>query len=221
MSDLWLVLLPILLTDMANPVLFALLVYLAGSPRGILLSASALAGHTVAYFGSGVVIAFGFEQVTSMMADPGPISYAIGLVLGLLLLWVAWLSRADAPSGEPPAEPPGSPVSAFTTGAIINFVGLPFALPYFAAIDQILKTGMSVGDALLALGGYNLAYMAPFLIVPGLVLILGDGAKNILERLNAQVERFAGLLLPLVLGIVGIGLTADALLYFITGAGLF
>lgn len=221
MTDLWLVLIPILLTDVANPVLFALLVYLAGTDRGALLSSMALLGHTVAYFSCGVVIAFIHDQLTEFLANPGPVSYGLGGLVGLLLLWVAWLSRGEPPRSEPSEEPPFSPGAAFVTGAVVNFVGIPFALPYFAAIDQILKTDLDVGGSLVALAGYNLVYLAPFLVVPILTVTMGERAADLLQRINARVERVADVLMPLVLGAVGAALAADAALYFTRGTGLF
>lgn len=221
MTDLWLVLIPLLLTDVANPVLFALLVYLAGRQRGAVLSSAALGGHTAAYFSSGVVIALAFDQLTEFMATPGPVSYGLGGLLGLLLLWVAWLSRSEAPAPEPDEESPVTAGAAFVTGAIVNFVGTPFALPYFAAIDQILKAELDVGGSLAVLGAYNLAYLAPFLAVPILTALMGERAQIVLGRINARVERIAGVLLPLILGAVGIALTLDAVLFFVRGEGLF
>jgi len=221
MTDLWLVLFPLLLTDIANPVLFALLVYLAGGSHGVRLSMAALAGHTAAYFASGVVLALAWDQLTAFIANPGPISYGIGLLLGGLLLWVAWLSRGDGSTPESAEEPPASVGSAFVTGAIINFIGVPFALPYFAVIDQILKSDPGVGQSLLLLGAYNLAYMTPFLIVPLLTIVMGESAQALLQRINRKVESVAGILLPLILGIVGMALVIDAVLFFTTGKGLY
>ena len=221
MADLWLILLPILLTDIANPVLFALLVYLAGTDRGVLTSSAALLGHTAAYFSAGVIIAFAFNQITAFMADPGPVSYGLGFGLGCLLLWVAWLSRGAGPASEPDNSAPPTVGSAFMSGAIVNFIGIPFALPYFAAIDQILKTDLDTSGALLALGAYNLAYLTPFLVVPLLTLVMGAKAQAILSNINEKVERFGGVLLPIILGAVGIALIGDAALFFLRGEGLF
>jgi len=39
-----------------------------------------------------------------------------------------------------------TPVKAFGLGAVINFVGIPFALPYFAALNQILKADLTIID---------------------------------------------------------------------------
>jgi len=40
-----------------------------------------------------------------------------------------------------------TPLTAFGFGAVINLIGLPFALPYFAALDQILKADLTVTDS--------------------------------------------------------------------------
>lgn len=221
MTDLWLVLIPILLTDVANPVLFALLVYLAGADRGTLLSSMALLGHTAAYFSSGVLIALVYDQLTEFIANPGPVSYGLGGLVGLLLLWVAWLSGGEETPSETSGEPPVSTGAAFVTGAIVNFVGIPFALPYFAAIDQMLKTELSVTGSLAVLAGYNVAYLAPFVMVPALTAVMGARAQSVLHAINLRVERVASVLMPLVLGLVGIALTIDAALYFTRGSGLF
>ena len=138
MSDLLLILTPILLSDVANPVLFTLLVILAAGPRGVLLSTAALAGHTAAYFGSGILITLAFAELTEFMNNPGTVGYALGGVLGIVLLYVAWLFAQEAPDPQPEEPVSDTPLSAFTTGAIVNFIGLPFGLPYFVAIDQIL-----------------------------------------------------------------------------------
>jgi cytochrome c biogenesis protein CcdA len=221
MNDLLLVLTPILLTDVANPVLFALLVYLAGSRRGVLLCAVALSGHTLAYFASGIGIALVFEQVMDFIENPGPVSYGIGAALGVLLVWVGWLSRTAGEAAEPAPANPDSAVSAFTTGAIINFIGIPFALPYFAAIDQILRTTTEASTAVFWLAGYNLAYLTPFLVVPILTAVLGDRARPILSAVNQRVEAVAGFVMPFILAGVGLVLIVDAALYFATGTGLF
>jgi hypothetical protein len=70
MVDLLPVLFPILLVDVLNPVLFATLVFAAGSNRTVANSAAILAGHTLAYFVAGVAIAHGLEQVSYRLANP-------------------------------------------------------------------------------------------------------------------------------------------------------
>ena len=89
MIEIWAVLTPILLTDVVNPVLFAFLVYAAGTSRPVVNSSFVLLGHTLAYIVAGIILALGFERITHRLANPHTIDYIIGLIVGVLLLWVA------------------------------------------------------------------------------------------------------------------------------------
>ena len=71
------------------------------------------------------------------------------------------------------------------------------------------------------LAGYNLAYMAPFLLVPILTLVMGADARALLQRMSAWVEKVGGVLLPLIMVALGIFLILDAGYYFATGEGLY
>ncbi|MFQ6024198.1 MAG: GAP family protein, partial [Acidiferrobacterales bacterium] len=201
--------------------LFAFLVYAAGSNRPLMNSSAVLLGHTVAYFCVGIVLALGLERIAERLANPKPFDYVIGLIIGLVLILVAIRSRKKP--GKRPQEraPQLTPMQAFGFGAVVNFIGIPFALPYFAAIDQILKADVSAVTALIILAAYNLLYALPFAIVPVVVAVLGDRAQPILERINTVLDRVSGYLMPLLLALVGLALTGDAIKYFVTGAGLF
>lgn len=197
------------------------MVYAVGTPRPVLTSSAMLLGHTAAYFGAGIVIALGLETITRYLANPSTIDYLIALVLGLLLLWVALLAAKKPEAKRPEESGSMTPLSAFGMGAVINFIGIPFALPYFAAIDQVLKANLSTGDSLVLLVAYNLVYALPFLIVPILVTTLGERARPLLQKINATLDRASAVLMPVLLGLAGLALVADALLYFATGKGLF
>jgi cytochrome c biogenesis protein CcdA len=163
------------------------------------------------------------------------VDFVIGLILGLVLIWLAIGSRND--TGKRPDEelPQFTVVSAFGFGAVINFIGMPFAVPYFAAIDQILKADFSTTQALLILLkadfsttqallillAYNLVYALPFAIVPVLSAMMGEQARPVLAKVNAFMEKASGVLMPLLLGAIGLTLVADAIKYFITGSPLF
>jgi cytochrome c biogenesis protein CcdA len=219
--EVWTVLFPILLTDIVNPVLFAFMVYAAGARRPVLLSSSMLLGHTVAYFSAGIVLALFMESITVRLSNPRMIDFVIELILGFALLWLAFGSRKN--TGKRPDEetPDLTVLSAFAFGAVVNFIGIPFAVPYFAAIDQILKTDLSSTEVVLMLLSYNLAYALPFALVPVLSAVMGERAKPILGRINEVLDKISGFLLPAMLGIIGLALLADALVYFFTGSSLF
>ena len=217
----WGMLLPILLSDVINPVLFAFMVYAAGSSRPVLASSAMLLGHTLAYFAGGIVLALGLERISERLSNPQFIDFVIELVLGAVLLWLAVRARDD--TGKRPEEdtPEFSPWAAFTFGAIVNVIGIPFAVPYFAAIDQFLKADLDTGGVLFALLAYNLAYALPFLAVPVLTAAMGENSKPLLAKVNGVMERISGFLMPLLLGLVGLALLADSIVFFIHGESLF
>jgi cytochrome c biogenesis protein CcdA len=210
------------LADVVNPVLFAFMVYAAGTERPLANSTAVLLGHTASYLIFGIALGFAFEAIAERLANPRSIDFSVGLVIGLLLLWAAWRSsRADKTEKSETRVERLTPLKAFGLGAIINLIGLPFALPYFAALDQILKADLSVTGSVLAVTGYNLAYAAPFLVVPALTLLLGDKSRPLLARINERVDRVSAFLMPLMLFLVGAAMVADAVRYFAVGEGLF
>jgi len=222
MFELWAILTPILLADVVNPVLFAFMVYTVGTDRPLSNSVSALLGHTAAYLSFGIVLALSFNIIKAGLTNPKPVDYIISLIVGVLLLWVAWRSRRkNSKEQTKPQIEKLTPLKSFAFGGIINIVGLPFALPYFAALDQILKAELNVISSVAVLAGYNLLYALPFLLVPLLVLVMGDSSRPVLARINEKVDTISVYLMPLMLSLVGIALIADALKYFTTGKGLF
>ena len=61
---------------------------------------------------------------------------------------------------------------------------------------------------------------AIFLLVPIIVLIMGGRSKSILARINEWLERVGNVLMPLMIGALGLALVADAVSYFVRGQGL-
>lgn len=221
MNELWIVITPILLADIVNPVLFAFMVYAAGTSRPIINSTALLAGHTVAYFSAGIVFALGLEQLEVRLANPKPVDFAIELFIGLLLLWIAIRSRNKS-ANEPDTDDKGlTVVSAFFLGAIVNFVGIPFAIPYFAALSQILKADISAAESLILLVGYNIVYALPFTTVPVIRALLGDKSQLLFEKINNFLNKASSFLMPVILLLLGSALAIDAIYYFVTGDALF
>jgi cytochrome c biogenesis protein CcdA len=220
MIDLLLKLIPLLVFDVLNPVLFALLVVAVGSGKPFANSTAFLAGHTVSYFISGVVIAFGLNEIVDRLNNPRPVDFVIEFLVGLTCLWAAWAAQNDK-AGE--AKSPSAeltPAYCFGFGAIVNFTGVPFALPYFAAINQILKANLSVESSVMSLAFYNIAYALPFLMVPILIALIGERGRPFLEKtsnlLTVIVDRF----MPVLLLLLGVALIGDAIAYLIMGESL-
>ena len=220
MFDLIPKIVPILLVDILNPVLFAMLVAAAGSARPIANSFAMLVGHTLAYFVAGVAVAFGFEQVAERLANPHHIDYALSAALGVALLWIALdVKKGGAPVAQEP-EKALTPAGCFGIGAVVNFIGIPFALPYFAVVDQILGADLSLANSLVVLAIYNIGYAVPFLVVPAAVAISGDEAQPLLEKINGVLGKLSDIAMPWMFGLLGLVLVADSAAYVLTGEGL-
>jgi len=222
----WAVLIPILLSDVLNPVLFGALIFALGSRRPYASACALIAGHTLAYMAAGVLLGIGFERLTKLLANPRPIDFVIEAALGAVLLVVAWIaSRPPKPKkraeDQLAARTDLGPLASFGSGVVFNVIGLPFAVPYFAALDQILKADLDWTGALLVLAGYNLAYALPFVGVIVLRVVLGDGAAPLLQRINDRIGKAADFLMPILLLLLGGALLADAAAYFLRGHSLF
>ncbi len=221
MIDTFLSLLPFLVADVMNPVLFAFMVYAAGTNRPVLNSSTVLLGHTLAYFSVGIIVASGLQKISHYLQNPQAIDYVLSFILGLLLLWVALSGNKNNDKKKVANGNSLTPVKALGMGAVINFIGAPFALPYFAAIDQILKANHASHDALSLLVAYNILYALPFLIIPTLVLVNRQSSAAILQRINSVLDQASRFLMPVILFVAGVALVVDAALYFTTGEGLY
>jgi len=220
MIDLLPTIFPILLVDMLNPVLFAMLVFAAGSSRPVANSSALLVGHTLAYFIAGIAVSLGIEQVAQRLANPHPIDFAISGIIGLGLLWMLVSTKKN---GAPTANEPEwnlTPAKCLGFGAVVNFIGVPFALPYFAVVDQILKADLSTAESLTTLAIYNSCYALPFVIVPATVAISGESAKPTLEKINGFLGRASDIVMPWMFGLLGIALVADSIAFAARGEGL-
>jgi cytochrome c biogenesis protein CcdA len=220
MIDLLPNLVPLLLIDALNPVLFALMLVAIGTSKPFANSIALLAGHTFAYFVSGIFIALGLDRVLDRLDNPLPVDFVLELIIGLALLWAALAARDGKASEQKEPEGELTPVYCFGYGTVINFIGVPFALPYFAVVNQVLKANLSVESSVLVLVIYNAAYALPFLLVPISVALIGDSSKPVLEKINGVLIRLVDTLMPILLLFVGIALSADALSYLITGETL-
>ena len=220
MIDLLPKLIPLLIVDVLNPVLFALLVVAVGSSRPFANSTAFLAGHTVSYFISGVVIALGLNKIIDRLNNPLPVDFVIEFLIGLFCLWAAWASKNGKAGEEKNPSAQLTPGYCFGFGAIVNFTGVPFALPYFAAINQILKANLSVESSLMLLAFYNIAYALPFLMVSILIALIGERSRPFLEKTSDLLTGIVDRFMPVLLLLLGVALIGDAAAYLTMGESL-
>jgi cytochrome c biogenesis protein CcdA len=224
-GSLILILIPILLTDVVNPVLLAAVVFALGSKRPLLNANAVLFGWLSLYFIAGIILALGLESISEFLANPRPIDFYIETVVGILLIWLALrcFKKEDPRKKEKELGDADNlkTSSAFWIGASINLIGLPFAIPYFAAIDQILKTDMEWFPAVIALLIYNFLYILPFAVLIFIRYIYKEKSEQLFATINEKMEKIGNIILPLLLFLIGGALLADAIKYFITGVPLF
>lgn len=215
------VLLPILLTDVINPVLLAAMIYAMGGKKPVYYGSMVLLGWMTIYFGSGVIIAIGLESITNFLQNPRTIDFYIEIVVAALLIYfgIRFLIPSKKPAKENDFGDSGSltAVGAFGMGAAINLIGLPFAIPYFAALDQILKANLGWFESLGLLLVYNVLYIAPFIILIIIKLALGKRGDLFLEKVNNLTDKIGKIILPGIMILLGIALLIDAIKYFVTG----
>lgn len=218
------VFIPILLADIINPVLLAAVIYALGGKKPIYHSIMVLAGWLVVYFGSGVLLALGLEAMMEFINNPRTIDFYIEIVVAVLLIWfgIRFLIPGKKPETKSfEQESSLTAAAAFGMGATINLIGMPFAIPYFAALDQILKANLGWGESLSALLFYNLLYILPFAIIIVIRVVLGEKSNKLLQTINNWMDKIGKILLPAMMILIGIALIADAIKFFTTGAPLF
>ena len=221
MTSLLPVLLPILLTDVINPVLLAAMIYAMGGKKPVYYGLMVLLGWMTIYFGSGIIIAIGLESITNFLQNPRTIDFYIETVVAALLIYfgIRFLIPSKKPAKENDFGDSSSltAVGAFGMGAAINLIGLPFAIPYFAALDQILKANLGWFESLGILLLYNVLYIAPFITLIIIKLALGERGDLFLEKVNNLMDKIGKILLPGIMILLGIALLIDAIKFFVTG----
>ena len=178
MTALLLVLTPIALVDSTSmlPLGIPVMVAMLGARGGERSCFAFLAGIFTVYFPMGIVLAVGLDAILDQLKDdfqrgastpPGLLSLAIQLAIGIVLLAYGWkLATARAKRKEAAPAEPLAPSASFTLGAGLMLVGLPGAVPYFAAVDQVLRADLDVVSSVLAMLFYNGVFLLPLAAVP-------------------------------------------------------
>jgi threonine/homoserine/homoserine lactone efflux protein len=225
MFDLFPIILPLLITDLINPVLLAAIIFSLGSNKPFLNSIIILLGWFFLYFAAGIALAIGLDAIIELLTNPRPIDFVIEIIIGALLCWLGLniIFKKKPKQKEPQYDDVAvlKPSKAFWMGALINLIGLPFALPYFAVIDQILKADIDWVPSLTVLLIYNLLYILPFSLLLLIRILYREKSNEIFSKINNIMERIADVLMPIILIGIGVLLIVDSIFFFTTGTSLF
>ncbi len=223
MIELFATLAPIALIDSLSvaPVAMIPLLILLGEKRPLAGSLSFIAGIVLTYLPFGLLLLFGLDTLFDSLAhsftewwskEPDLGEIVLEIIAGLTMLWLGYgLWRKKGETKAEPARKGMTPLQAFAVAAFINVSGLWGALPYFAAIAQILKEDLSNGGMVSALLFYNLVFALPLLAFPALYLMLGSRSERWFARLSDFITRWSGRALAILLAALGLAMIIDGI----------
>jgi hypothetical protein len=84
-------------------------------------------------------------------------------------------------------------------------------VPYFAAIDLILRAEVTLLQRMLALGFYNFVFVSPLVAIVALRLTLGERSTDFLNAIKRFFERWGQRLIVALLLVLGVVLVADGI----------
>ncbi len=213
-----------LLDSLSNvPIGIVPLVAILGGRKPILGAVAFLAGMFGIYTVTGFVILLGLDLLTEALGptleriwnQPDPGELLVQLVIGGSLLVVAWKIASRPPAaGGTVGDAAIPPVRAFTLGVLLTVVGLPGAIPYVGAVDQILRADVGLAVAGIALLFYNLVFILPLASLLVIRLIFPAQSDAVSRRVNSLAARWGRHLMVASLLLIGGVLIADGIGWF-------
>ncbi len=210
-------------TSMIPIGLFPLAAILGGR-RPVIGALSFISGIFLVYTLSGVLLLLGFDLVFEIIGpsisrwwnQPNILELGLQIVVGTLLLVSGWRQyRLPEISASSDSAEPVSSVGAFTLGSSLTVIGIPGAVPYFGAIEQILRADLSSMASMGALIFYNIVFVLPFFVLLLLRILKPNQSKSIFGSISLLINRWGK---PAIVGgfiILGIVLIADAIGWFL------
>jgi len=192
------------LADSLNPSTVGPALFLAAGRRRVAQVAQFTLGVLVVNLAGGLLLLIGPGRLLlDLVPHPrGTVRHIIEIAAGAVLVALAvttWAARHKlARRALPGAKGDGG--SAFVTGASLAAVELPTAAPYLAVIAGLVASTLTTPEEILLLVIYNIAFIAPMLVILGTLIIAGDRADPWLKRVGAWLQRrwpvvLAGLLI--------------------------
>lgn len=212
---------PISLIDSLSLLPFAavVLAMLLSGPRPYPNAISFLLGTMLSYFAAGMLIVFGLGEIIQRVTagvvqwwnNPRAIDYILSIVVGiaLILLGYRWAVARRKKAERKKASLGMTPTQAFGMGAGATLAGLWGALPYFAAIDQILKADVSYPGAIVALAYYCVVFIAFASALVVIRAVVGDRANVLFDMVHHVIDIWGKRVLVALMILLGSVMLAD------------
>ena len=205
--------------DSLNPSAIALQVYLLGTTKPIPRSIAFVIGIFFAYWTSGLLAVLGLDRlIQTVIVNSGfslstPLFYIIQFLTGIILLIVGVTLRITTQSEPVKAPQKLNLAKTFLLGMSVTILEFPTALPYFAAIEQIVRANLDLLSTMSILALYNLIFVLPpiALIVIYLFFHRQSFALTLLQRINRSIAVYSPHIIRFLILGLGIFLIADSL----------
>jgi hypothetical protein len=222
MLDLLITLTTISLIDSLSMLPFAVvaLAALLSGRQPYLTATGFLLGVFVAYLGSGILIAFGLGQTINEITEalvhwfknPNALDYYLSMVVGLLLIIFGYrwaTARRKKAEQKKKADAGMGPGQAFLLGGGAVLAGLWGALPYFAAVDTILKEDLTVSESIVALTYYNVIFVSSGVVLVLIRAVMGERADEVFAAVNRFIAAWGKRLIITLMVLLGLVMIAD------------
>ena len=185
-----------------------------------------IGGGFIVYFIFGIFILMGLDTlideyaemfISYVKSEPDCVELVIQILIGFLMIYFAWQFSRKAPQNRniKSYDSDITPVQAFTLSASINIIGMWGALPYFAAMAQILKADLETASMLWILAYYNFVFALPLIGFIILRLLMGDRATQLLTKMTDFFSHWGKQIFVYSLYLLGPLLIADGIGWFI------
>ena len=184
-----------------------------------------ISGGFIVYFIFGIFILMGLDTlideyaelfISYVKSEPDCVELVMQIFIGFLMIYFAWQFSRKAPQQNniKSYDPDITPVQAFTLSASINIIGMWGALPYFAAMAQILKADLETISMLWILAYYNIVFALPLIGFIILRVLMGDRATVVLTKMTDFFTHWGKQLIVYSLYFLGPLLIADGIGWF-------
>ena len=226
MLTLLIILVPIALLDSVSivPLCLVPLAVIFSGDKPFASTLGLLAGIAVVYLLGGLALLLGLDAliekfhpvILRLWSDPNTLELIAQLVLGGVMLFYSWkMGKTRTEQGDQRWTEAVSPSRAFVIGAGLTIASLPGALPYFGAIDQILRYDLAFTDNLAAILFYNLIFISPFICLVFVRLLTPSHSEQFFGHIAAVCHEYGRCAVIVVLLFMGIVFVADAIGWFL------
>lgn len=151
--------------------------------------------------------------------NPEPADFAVQVLVGLVMLvfGLRIVEKRQGKSGGRELQSGVTPASAFGFGFLMNVVGFPGALPYFAAADRIAQADPPTSNAVIAVVYYVMIFVLPLTAIVLLRALLGQRMDAVMQAIQGFFDSWGKRLVMVLFILLGLILVVDGVAYFLGG----